>query len=36
VVTADHKLSCYFEHTVAVTESGPDVLTLRPAHAAIA
>ena len=36
VVTADHKLSCYFEHTVAVTESGPEVLTLRPAHVAIA
>ncbi len=36
VVTADHKLSCYFEHTVAVTESGPEVLTLRPSHAAVA
>jgi methionyl aminopeptidase len=34
VVTADGKLSCYFEHTVAVTESGPEVLTLRPAHVA--
>jgi methionyl aminopeptidase len=30
VVTVDHKLSCYFEHTVAVTEAGPEVLTLRP------
>ena len=30
VVTADGKLSCYFEHTVAVTERGPEVLTLRP------
>jgi methionyl aminopeptidase len=30
VVTADGKLSCYFEHTVAITESGPEVLTLRP------
>jgi methionyl aminopeptidase len=30
VVTSDGKLSCYFEHTVAVTESGPEVLTLRP------
>lgn len=30
VVTADHRLSCYFEHTVAVTESGPLVLTARP------
>jgi methionyl aminopeptidase len=32
VVTSDGKLSCYFEHTVAVTESGPEVLTLRPDH----
>jgi methionyl aminopeptidase len=30
VVTVDGKLSCYFEHTVAITESGPEVLTLRP------
>jgi methionyl aminopeptidase len=30
VVTADGKLSCYFEHTIAITESGPEVLTLRP------
>jgi methionyl aminopeptidase len=30
VVTADGSLSCYFEHTVAITESGPEVLTLRP------
>jgi methionyl aminopeptidase len=30
VVTSDGKLSCYFEHTVAITESGPEVLTLRP------
>jgi methionyl aminopeptidase len=30
VVTTDGKLSCYFEHTVAITESGPEVLTLRP------
>jgi len=30
VVTADGKLSCYFEHTVAITDSGPEVLTLRP------
>jgi methionyl aminopeptidase len=30
VVTDDGKLSCYFEHTVAVTPSGPEVLTLRP------
>jgi methionyl aminopeptidase len=31
VVTSDGKLSCYFEHTVAITESGPEVLTQRPA-----
>ena len=31
VVTVDGRLSCYFEHTVAVTENGPEVLTLRPA-----
>jgi methionyl aminopeptidase len=30
VVTADGQLSCYFEHTVAITENGPEVLTLRP------
>ena len=35
VVTDDGRLSCYFEHTVAVTEAGPEVLTLRPATAAI-
>jgi methionyl aminopeptidase len=28
VVTADRRLSVHFEHTVAVTESGPQVLTL--------
>ena len=28
VVTADRKLSAHFEHTVAIGESGPDVLTL--------
>jgi methionyl aminopeptidase len=33
VVTDDHRLSCYFEHTVAVTPEGPEVLTLRPAPA---
>ena len=27
VVTADGKLSAHFEHTVAITESGPDILT---------
>jgi len=30
VVTQDGKLSAQFEHTVAVTASGADVLTLRP------
>ncbi|HVN68597.1 MAG TPA: type I methionyl aminopeptidase [Candidatus Binatia bacterium] len=29
VVTADGKLAAHFEHTVAVTEGGPKVLTLR-------
>ncbi|MEM1485172.1 type I methionyl aminopeptidase [Oscillospiraceae bacterium PP1C4] len=28
VVTADHKLSAHFEHTIAITESGPVILTL--------
>jgi methionyl aminopeptidase len=28
VVTRDHSLSAYFEHTVAVTEHGPRILTL--------
>lgn len=29
VVTRDRSLSAHFEHTVAVTKSGPDILTLR-------
>ena len=29
VVTADGKLSSHFEHTVAITEEGPEILTLR-------
>lgn len=29
VVTADRKLSAHFEHTIAITESGPQILTLR-------
>ncbi|MBV8301159.1 MAG: type I methionyl aminopeptidase [Candidatus Dormibacteraeota bacterium] len=33
VVTVDGRLSCYFEHTVAITEDGPEVLPMRPAHA---
>jgi methionyl aminopeptidase len=36
VVTDDGRLSCYFEHTVAVTEAGPEVLTLRPEPAVAA
>jgi methionyl aminopeptidase len=35
VVTVDGQLSCYFEHTVAITEAGPDVLTLRPSPAEV-
>ncbi len=27
VVTGDGKLSCHFEHTVAVTDNGPEILT---------
>jgi len=34
VVTDDGRLACYFEHTVAVTEEGPRVLTLRPSELA--
>ena len=34
VVTADGSLSAHFEHTVAVTEEGPRVLTPRPAGTA--
>jgi methionyl aminopeptidase len=30
VVTADGSLSAHFEHTVAVTEDGPEVLTAGP------
>jgi len=30
VVTKDGELSAHFEHTVAVTEDGPEVLTLSP------
>jgi methionyl aminopeptidase len=31
VITADRSLSAHFEHTVAVTKNGPDILTLLPA-----
>jgi methionyl aminopeptidase len=30
VVTADGKRSAHFEHTVAITEDGPRILTLPP------
>lgn len=30
MVTRDRSLSAHFEHTVAITEAGPDILTLRP------
>ncbi|HYM50740.1 MAG TPA: type I methionyl aminopeptidase [Candidatus Limnocylindrales bacterium] len=33
VVTVDRSLSAYFEHTVAITETGPEVLTAIPAAA---
>ncbi len=29
-VTADRRLSAHFEHTVAVTEDGPEILTRVP------
>jgi methionyl aminopeptidase len=32
-VTADGLLSAHFEHTVAVTADGAEILTLRPALA---
>jgi methionyl aminopeptidase len=31
-VTLDGSLSCHFEHTVAITPDGPDILTLRAEH----
>ncbi len=30
VITKDKMLSAHFEHTVAITENGPDIFTLRP------
>ncbi len=36
VVTVDGKLSCYAEHTVAITEAGPEILTVRPGARAAA
>ncbi len=36
VVTADGRKSCHFEHTVAITENGPEILTLdRPVGEAV-
>ena len=29
VVTRDNKPAAHFEHTVAITENGPEILTLR-------
>ena len=29
VVTADGSLSAHFEHTIAVTDNGPEILTSR-------
>jgi methionyl aminopeptidase len=28
VITSDRKLSCHFEHTIAIDEDGPVVLTV--------
>ena len=30
VVTVDHSLSAYFEHSVAITADGPEILTVQP------
>ncbi len=32
IFTADGSLSAHFEHTVAITEAGPDILTLPPSE----
>jgi methionyl aminopeptidase len=32
IVTEDGSLSAHFEHTVAVTEHGPRILTMAPAR----
>jgi methionyl aminopeptidase len=34
VVTVDHSLSAYFEHSVAITPDGPEVLTMLPTRPA--
>jgi methionyl aminopeptidase len=28
VVTADGKISSHFEHTIAITENGPEIMTV--------
>ena len=33
IATADGSLSAHFEHTVAVTEEGPRILTMAPVRA---
>jgi methionyl aminopeptidase len=35
VVTKDGALSAHFEHTVAITKRGPDILTLLPGAPAL-
>ena len=35
VVTVDGRLSCYFEHTVAITATGPEILSVRPETARV-
>ena len=32
IATLDGSLSAHFEHTVAITEDGPDILTLPPSE----
>ena len=34
IVTKDRSLSAHFEHMVAITDKGPDILTLRPGETA--
>ena len=30
IVSADRSIACHWEHTIAVTENGPQILTLPP------
>jgi methionyl aminopeptidase len=30
-ITRDHKLSAHFEHTIVITDQGPEILTRHPA-----